>query len=77
MVDIDWSQLRKDRPMAFSKDKPFVVNPYYNSEHYATQDEALAKAKQRSAKDFEDTPIYKAIQLVKAPIPGDIVVETL
>jgi hypothetical protein len=50
---------------------------YYNSEKFATVDEALNSAKQRSALKFEDTPVWKAIQLVNAPIPKDIVVESL
>jgi len=68
---------KKERPMSFDKTKPFQVESRYSHESFATLDEALNKAKQNSAKEFVDSPVYQAVRLVKAPIPGNIEVETL
>jgi hypothetical protein len=69
---------KKERPMSFDKTKLYSVGrTSWSGDTFATLDEAIAKAKQHSAKEFEDTAIWQAIQLVKAPIPGDIVVESL
>jgi len=77
MYDLLFNNNKKERPMSFDKTKLFVQNPYYNNEHFATLDEAVAEAKRKAAKDFVDVPVYQAVQLVKAPIPGDINVESL
>lgn len=63
--------------MAFDKAKPFKVETSYSYESYATQAEAEDAGKAYAAKSMTDTPVYKAISLVKAPIPTDIIVEQL
>lgn len=68
---------KKERPMSFDKAKPFLTEARYGHTSFATLEEALNAAKQNSAKDFVDSAVYQAINLVKAPIPGDIVVEKI
>lgn len=68
---------KKERPMSFDKTKPFLAETRYGHNSYETLQEALDNAKRNSAKEFVDTAIYQAIQLVKAPVPGDIVVEKI
>lgn len=68
---------KKERPMSFDKTKPFRTYNRYGDDSVATLSEALDIAKKHAVKEYEDAVVYQAVQLVKAPIPGDIVVEKI
>ena len=75
-----WYTKQKRKTMvAFSKAKPFATSntAYYGHEGFATQAEAEDAAKQTATKSMEDVAVFKAVSLVKAPIPSDIIVEVL
>lgn len=69
--------IQKERPMSFDKAKPFLTEGRYSHNSFDTLENALNAAKQNSAKEFVDSAVYQAVSLVKAPIPGDIVVEKI
>lgn len=66
--------------MAFDKTKLFLTTDgsgYSYHTAFATQAEAEDQAKKNAAKNMEDRVVYKAVSLVVAPIPTNIVIEAL
>lgn len=65
--------------MAFDRTKPYHTSSsaYYGHDGFATQQDAENSGKQLATQKMEDVAIYKAIALVKAPIPTNVEVEQL
>lgn len=69
---------QKETTMAFDKATPYSVNSsYYGNRQFDTLENALAYAKKDATKQMEDIAVYKAVQLVKAPLPTNIEIEVL